>query len=158
MYTMLGACLFCITIDGVYYMPLLHDKVQPILHWKHPELLEHSIIFLQDSATPHCHCDVWSLPQIWGWEVLAAHFPCSSCDWWLVCLFRWSSYFRGIDFSLQIHQEGSHGIITPSTDEPLLVCLTSGRSDYYVELGADVDMFWYTVSLNSLCLQHVLIT
>jgi len=50
-----GLCLailfiYTSTVNGMYYA--ICDNVQPNLHQKQMELLEHSIIFLQDKAVP----------------------------------------------------------------------------------------------------------
>ena len=51
---------------------------------KQPEMLEHGVILLQDSATPHCHHDVQNLLRCSDWEVLV-HPPYSPdlipCDY-----------------------------------------------------------------------------
>ena len=56
------------------------------LHQEQPELLEHGVILLLESATPHFHHDVQSLVLHWGREVLT-HPPyppgLASCDYWL---------------------------------------------------------------------------
>jgi len=61
--------------------------VRPALRFKKPELLEHGVILLQDSVTPHRHRDVQNLMHRWGREVLV-HPPCSPdltpCDYWFL--------------------------------------------------------------------------
>ena len=52
----------------------LQNKVRPARHRKQPQLLKHGVILLQDNATSHCHHNVRSLVQQWGWELLA-HSP-----------------------------------------------------------------------------------
>lgn len=54
------------TVDGPHYSSLLQDKVRPSLHQKQPELMERSVIWLQDNATSHCQHDVENLVQCWG--------------------------------------------------------------------------------------------
>ena len=49
------------TVSGQYYCALLQDKVRPALHHKQPELLEHGITLLQDSAVPLHNCDLQTL-------------------------------------------------------------------------------------------------
>jgi hypothetical protein len=58
------------TDNGHYYCTLSQGD------HKQPELLEHGVILLHDSATPHCHHDVQNLVQHWSWEVLV-HSPYS---------------------------------------------------------------------------------
>jgi len=64
----------------------MQDKVRLAVRCKQPELLEHGVILLQDSATLHRHRDVQSLVQQRGWEVLT-HPPYlpyfAPCDYWL---------------------------------------------------------------------------
>jgi hypothetical protein len=62
------------TINGLYYMTLLHDMVWPALSCKRPKLLEKDIIFIRGSAAPNCHHDLQSLLQARGWEMLALPF------------------------------------------------------------------------------------
>jgi hypothetical protein len=57
------------TVNGHYYCALLQDKVRLAVHCKQPELLEHGVVLLQDSATPHRHRDVQNVVQRRGWEV-----------------------------------------------------------------------------------------
>jgi len=48
--------------------------------------VEHGVILLLESATPHFHSDVQSLVQHWGREVLThpSYSPgLTSCDYWL---------------------------------------------------------------------------
>jgi histone-lysine N-methyltransferase SETMAR len=59
-----------VMVSGRYDCPLLQDKVRLALHHQQPELLEHGIILLLESATPHFHNDVQSRVQCWGREVL----------------------------------------------------------------------------------------
>jgi hypothetical protein len=73
-------------INGQYFCTLLQDKVRLALRHKQPELPEHGVIFLPDSAIPQCH-DVQNMVQHQGWDVLA-HVPYSPdftpCYYWLV--------------------------------------------------------------------------
>jgi hypothetical protein len=61
--------------------------VRLALHLEKPELLEHGVILLQDSVTPHHHCDVQNLVHHWGQEVLV-HLPCftdlTTFDYWFL--------------------------------------------------------------------------
>ena len=72
-------------VSGQYYCTLLQDKFRPAVRHKQPELLEHGVILLKDSAAPHHH-DVRNLLYRRGWNVLA-HAPYSPdlapCDYWL---------------------------------------------------------------------------
>jgi hypothetical protein len=73
-------------INGQYYCTLLEGKVRLAVCCKRPKLLEHGVIFLQDSATFHRHWDVQNLVQRRGLEVLAhpPYFPyLAPCDYWL---------------------------------------------------------------------------
>jgi hypothetical protein len=73
-------------VNGQYYCTLLQNTAWPALCQKQPKLLEHGVILLQDNVTPHCHYNVHSLVQHWGWKVLA-HSPytqdLASSDCWL---------------------------------------------------------------------------
>jgi hypothetical protein len=68
-----------------YYYALLQDEVWLAGCHKQPELLEHGVILLQDTAAPHHH-DVQNLVYHRGWDVLA-HAPYSPdltlCYYWL---------------------------------------------------------------------------
>jgi len=74
------------TVNGQYYCAVLQDKVRLAACHKQPELLEHGVILLKNSAALHHH-DVRNLLQRQVWDVLA-HAPYSPdlapCDY---CLF-----------------------------------------------------------------------
>jgi len=73
------------TVSGQYYFALLQDKVRWAVYHKQPELPEHGVILLQDTAAPHYH-DVGNLLYRQGWDVLAhaSYSPdLAQCDYWL---------------------------------------------------------------------------
>ena len=49
------------TVIVQYCCALLQDKVRPALNHEQPELLQHGVILLQESAATHCHHDVQNL-------------------------------------------------------------------------------------------------
>jgi len=69
-----------------YYCTHLQNKVRPAVCHKQSELLEDAVIFLQDNAAPHHHCNVPNLVHCWGCEVLAHHSYSpylAAYDYWL---------------------------------------------------------------------------
>jgi len=76
--------------------------VRLALHHEQPELLEHGVILLLESATPQFHHDMQSLVQHWDREVLT-HSPYSpgltSCDYWLFACVK--EHCRGKRFELE---------------------------------------------------------
>ena len=72
------------------------------LHREQPELLEHGVILLLESATPQFHLDIQSLVQRWDREVLT-HSPYSpgltSCDYLLFACVK--DHCRGKQFELE---------------------------------------------------------
>jgi transposase len=77
--------VICMTVSGRYNIALGRDKVRPAVCCNQPELLEHGVILLQDSAIPHHQCSVQSLVQHWSWKVLEHPPYCpdfAPCNYW----------------------------------------------------------------------------